>query len=555
MQMPADSGVNDALVVDAVKSGTLEQADLDTAAVNVVELILKSQTREPLKYNVEAHRDLAVQAAAESTVLLQNKDGIMPMPEGSKFAVIGAFAKTPRHQGAGSSKIEPIKLDSVYDCLSEIGADFDYADGYELESDKPDKALIAEAVKAADGKDCVFIIAGLPAPYESEGYDRTDMKMPASHNELIKAVAAANKNVVVFLLGGSPMEIVWQDEVKGILMCYLGGETIGKAIADLILGRQSPGGRLAESWPFTNEDNPSAPYFPGYRKTVEYRESIFVGYRYYDTAEKPVRFPFGYGLSYTTFEYGEPQVNKSSINDTDTITVTVYVKNTGTVRGSEVVQLYVAHKASTIFKAAQELKGFEKVYLSPGESKSVSITLDKRSFAYYNTKLADWHVESGQYELRIGASSLDIRGSITVSVKSTVDAEVPDYRESAPLYYDIKDGIGNVPDEQFAALLGRPLPKRERGKNEPFDANSTLNDIKVKFIGRVFAKKVKEKAMQALGGSAEDINVMFDRMMGDMPLRSIRMMAGEKMPPNLVDGLLSALNGRLIKGLRIMGKK
>jgi len=555
LQMPADNGVNDAKVVASVKAGTLAESDLDTAAINVTELILKSQTREHMEYDVDAHRTLAAQAAAESTVLLKNDEELMPMPGGAKFAVIGAFAKTPRHQGAGSSKIEPVKLDSVCDCLKDASIEFDYADGYHLSSDKPDETLTAEAIKAAKDKDYVYIIAGLPAPYESEGFDRESMKMPESHNKLIEKISAVNKNVVVFLLGGSPMELVWQDKVKSILMCYLGGETVGKAIADLIIGKQAPAGRLAETWPFTSKENPSAPYFPGYQKTVEYRESIYVGYRYYDTAGKPVRFPFGFGLSYTTFEYGEPKADKTSIDDTDTVTVTVEVKNTGTVAGSEVVQLYVSHKNPTIFKAAQELKGFEKVTLSPGESKTAVITLDKRAFAYYNTKIAGWHVESGEYELRIGASSRDIRGSITVNVKSTVEAEIPDYRETAPMYYDIKNGISNVPDEQFVAVLGRPLPKRFRGKNDPFDDNATFKDIQVKWIGRVFAKRVKKEAMKKMSNMADDINEMLDKMFDDMPLRSMRMMAGKDMPPNLVEGLLTALNGRLIKGLRMMGKK
>ena len=554
LQMPADNGVNDARVVDSVKNGSLSEADLDTAAINVVELILKARTREPLKYDVDAHRTLAAHAAAESTVLLKNDDDIMPMPEGAKFAVIGSFAKTPRHQGAGSSKIEPVKLDSVCDCLKEIGAEFDYADGYALDSDKPDDAQITEAIKAAEGKDYVFIVAGLPAPYESEGFDRDNMKMPASHIKLIEALAAMNKNVVVFLLGGSPMELIWEDKVKGILMCYLGGETVGKAIADMIVGKQAPGGRLAESWPFKNSENPAATYFPGYQKSVEYRESIYVGYRYYNTAEKPLRYPFGFGLSYTKFEYSEPKVNKTSIDDTETVTITLDVKNTGHAAGSDVVQLYVAHKNPTIFKAVHEIKGFEKVNLTPGESKTVSFSLDKRAFAYYNIKINDWHVESGEYELQIGASSRDIRGKVTINVKSTVEAEVPDYREKAPAYYDIKNGINNIPDEQFVALIGRPLPKRERDKNEPFDENATFRDIQVKRIGRIFAKKVKQEAMKKLSNTSDDLVRLMDRMFDEMPLRSIRMMAGKDMPPNLVDGLLTALNGRLIKGLLMMRK-
>jgi len=351
------------------------------------------------------------------------------------------------------------------------------------------------------------------------------------------------------------MELVWQDKVKGILMCYLGGETVGKAIADLILNKQQPGGKLTETWPINSTENPSSNYFPGYQKTVEYRENIFVGYRYYNTADKKVRFPFGFGLSYATFEYSDIKADKTEINDTDTVKISLVVKNTGTATASEIVQLYVAHKNPTIFKAAHELKGFEKVRLNPGEEKTVEFTLSKRAFAYYNVKISDWHVESGEYEIQIGASSRDIKGSVTINVKSTVSAEIPDYRKTAPLYYNIKDGIDNVPDEQFIAVLGRPLPKRERSKNEPFTEDSTFSDIQVKWIGRVFTKRVKKEAMAALGNSTEDIQTMMDKMFKDMPLRSMRMMAGDKIPPQLIDGLLTALNGRLIAGLKLMGKK
>jgi len=338
-------------------------------------------------------------------------------------------------------------------------------------------------------------------------------------------------------------------------MCYLGGETVGKAIADLITGRQAPGGRLAESWPYVCGDNPSAAYFPGYQKTVEYRESIYVGYRYYDTASVPVRFPFGFGLSYTTFEYGEPVVDSPQIDDTDTLTVTVSIKNTGDIGGSEVVQLYVAHENPTIFKAAQELKGFEKVFLAPGECKNVSFKLDKRAFAYYNTKLADWHVESGEYEIRISASSRDIRGSVRIRVNSTVDVSVPDYRETAPAYYDLKNGISNMPDEQFVAILGRSLPPRERDKSKPFDENATFGEISEKLIGRVFANRVKKEAAKVMAGMADDIGEMLSRMFEDMPLRSLVMVAGGKVPPKLVEGLLTALNGQVIKGVLMMGRK
>jgi len=555
LQMPADGGANDRKVVKAVKSGALSELRLDAAAINVTELILKSRDRQPFRYDVNAHRALAARAAADSAVLLKNEDNILPIPENADFALIGAFARTPRYQGAGSSKIEPVKLESAYDCLNDMGIAFHYADGYQLGSDQPDELLISEAVRAAEGKARVFIVAGLPAAYESEGFDRTGMAMPESFNRLIEAVSLVNDNVTVLLLGGSPMELVWQDRVKGIILCYLGGETVGKAIADLITGKAAPGGRLAESWPYASDDNPSAAYFPGYRKTVEYRESIFVGYRYYDTAEKPVRYPFGFGLSYTTFEYSNPKTDKQSLADTDNLTVTIDITNTGALAGCEVVQLYVAHKCPTIFKAKQELKGFEKIRLAPGETKTVSFSLGKRAFSYYNTGIADWHIETGDYELRIGASSRDIRHILPVKIRATVNAQVPDFRESAPCYYDLKAGIANVPDNEFEAILGKPPPKRDRSRADPFDENSTFGEIRANLFGRFFAKTVWKQATKALRGMDDDIVTMFADMYDDMPLRSIKMLAGDRITQEVMDGVLVALNGRVIKGLLMMSRK
>ena len=555
LQMPADSGRNDAEVVENVKNGSLDEKVLDTAATNVTELILKAQGREPFKYDVDAHRELASQAAAESTVLLRNEDKVMPMPQGASFAILGAFAKTPRYQGAGSSKIQPIKLDDTTDCLRVDGAEFAYADGYKLDSDVPDKALIKEAIEVAKDKDYAFVVVGLPPLYESEGFDRKNMKMPQSHTRLIEAVAEVSKNVVVFLLGGSPMELKWKDKVKGIMLCYLGGETVGQAISDLILGKATPGGRLAETWPAGSEDNPSDPYFPGFQKTVEYRESIFVGYRYYNTWDKPVVYPFGFGLSYTTFEYGEPAISKTEINDKETLDVAIDIKNTGGLEGSEVVQLYISHKNPTIFKAIHELKGFEKVSLKAGETKTVNFKLDKRSFAYYNTSINDWHVETGEYEIQIGASSRDVRRKISLKVSGAEDVQIPDYRKTAPTYYDTKQDLSKVPDEQFVAILGRPLPKRQSEKGDSFDYNSTLGDISAHWFGKIFTNNFKKKAMAHMGDVGEDIVVLMEHMFNDMPLRSVKMVAGDQLPPNLLDGVLAIVNGKFFRGMRLILKK
>lgn len=553
LQMPADGGNFDKLVAKAVQDGTLDEKDLDKAAINVTDLILRSLDRKPLEYDVDAHRELARQAAAESTVLLKNEGGLLPAAKDEKIAVIGGFAKAPRYQGSGSSKINPIKLDNLYDSLTEAGVAFAYADGYELGTREVNDALIVDACEVAKGQDKVFVVAGLPDEYEAEGYDRTDMHMPESHNKLIDAVTKVNPNVCVVLLCGAPVEMPWQDEVQAILLTYLGGEAGGSALADIVLGKRTPGGRLAESWPYTVADNASYNYFPGYTKSVEYRESIYVGYRYYDKAKKAVRFPFGYGLSYTKFDYGKPVLGKSAIKDTEELTVTVPIKNTGKLAGSEVVQLYVSHKKPSIFKAEQELKGFEKVTLQPGESAEVRFALDKRSFAYYNVELKDWHVESGDYEIRIGASSRDIRHKAVVAVTSTVKAAVPDYSKVAPCYYDLKNGIGDVPDAAFVALLGRGLPPRERVPGTPHTPNSTFSDITDTKFGRWLYNFAKKKA-STMFEESDDAGSMAQAMFNDAPLR-ILYMAGGRFTPSMMDGLLTMINGKFFKGLGMILKK
>lgn len=554
LQMPADGGVFDKLVEEAVENGTLDEKDLDRAAVNVVGLILRAQERKAMEYDVDAHRALARLAAAESSVLLKNDDGILPMNVGEEIAVIGAFAKTPRYQGTGSSKIQPVKLDTLYDTLTDMGVPFAYADGYDLSAREVREELIAEACETAKGKDRVFIIAGLPDEYESEGFDRKDMKMPPAHDALIEAVCAVNPNVCVVLLCGAPVEMRWHDKVKGVLLTYLGGEAGGAALADMLTGGAAPGGRLAESWPLTADDNPSAPYFPGYPKSVEYRESIYVGYRYYDKAKKDVRYPFGYGLSYTAFEYGRPTLSSHAIADTDTLTVTLKVKNTGKARGSEVVQLYVSHENPTLFKAEQELRGFEKVTLAPGESAEVSFALDKRSFAYYNTCIMDWHVETSSYEIRIGASSRDIRQSARVRVTSTVDAAIPNYRETAPCYYDLTQGIAQVPDDAFTALLGHTPPQRDRTPGTPHTPNSTFIDITDTKNGRRLYKIASKQITKQFGGSG-DLVLMAEAMFNDMPLRMMYMVMGGKFTPTRMQGLLEIIEGHFFKGLAKLIRK
>ncbi len=555
LQMPSDGGANDKLIVEAVNAGKLDVAVLDKAAVNVTDLILRSAQAKPMKYDCASHRALARKAAAESAVLLKNEDAMLPLKKGASVAVIGAFAKKPRYQGAGSSKIEPVQLDCAFDALTAAGVTFDYADGYALKSRAVDQQLIDEACAAAKGKDRVYLLAGLPEEYESEGFDRKNLDMPDSHNKLIEAVAAVNPNVCVLLICGAPVVLPWIDKVKGLLLCYLGGEAGGAAIADMITGAVLPGGRLGETWPLSLADTPAANYFPGYPKSVEYRESLFIGYRYFTTAKKAVQFPFGFGISGTTFAYSDLTLSAAAIKDTDTLTATVTVKNTGDVAADEVVQLYVSRPNTAVFRPEVELRQFARVSLKPGESKEVSLKLGKRAFAFYNAAINDWQVEGGVYEIRVGASCVDLRASATVTVTDTVGAAIPDYRETAAVYYDLSNGIGAVPDSAFVALLGRPLPPRDRKKGDPFTPNSTFSDIEETWVGRLIGKQVKKQMLgQFGGGMSDDIATMVNEMFTGTPLRFV-LMSGDPGANKILDGILTAVNGKPLKGLMMMSKK
>ncbi len=353
--------------------------------------------------------------------MLKN-EGILPLKKGSRVAFIGAFAKNPRYQGGGSSHINSFRVTGTLEAAEGM-ADITYAEGYGLEKDEIDEALVKGAVKAAKEAEVAVIFAGLPDAFESEGYDRVHMKMPNCQNHLIHEVCNVQPNVVVVLHNGSPVEMPWADEVKGILEAYLGGQAVGAAEAKILFGDANPCGKLAETVPYKLSDNPSYLNFPGDGETVEYKEGIFVGYRYYDKKEMPVRYPFGYGLSYTEFAYSNLKLDKKSMKDTDTLTVSVDVTNTGSREGKEIVQLYVADLTGSANRPVRELKNFVKVSLAPGETKTVQMELNKRSFAWYNVKLHDWYAASGTYEIQIGKSSREILLSDTVEV--TTDVTVP----------------------------------------------------------------------------------------------------------------------------------
>ena len=418
--MPGGHGTHEQMLKESLKNHELTEEQLNTAVADILQFILDAYRNKLPNAEIDREKcsELSGELAAQCAVLLKNED-ILPLKKDSKIAVIGDFAKHPRYQGSGSSHINASKTICAIETLKEKEACFLFAKGFDADTVNPDKELIQEAVKIAEASEAAVIFAGLPDAFESEGFDREHLDLPENQNALIEAVCKVQKNVIVVLHGGSPMLLPWEDQVKGILCMYLGGQEVGRAAVELLYGEKNPSGKLAETWPLRLEDTPSYLNFPGVDGIVNYREDIFIGYRYYDKKKMKVQYPFGHGLSYTSFSYSDLKTDKITITDKETLHVSCKIKNTGTCAGKEIVQLYVKDVESSVERPVRELQGFAKIYLNPGEEKEVEFTLDKRSFSYYETLISDWFVESGEFVIEIGASSRDIRLSQSIQVEGT----------------------------------------------------------------------------------------------------------------------------------------
>ncbi|MCM1305933.1 MAG: glycoside hydrolase family 3 C-terminal domain-containing protein [Firmicutes bacterium] len=544
LEMPGNKGINDRHIVAAVKNGTLSEEDLNTVALRVIKFAFerKEKIDENYSADLEAHHRIARKAAANSAVLLKNDNGALPLKKEQKIAVIGRLAKTARYQGAGSSHINATKIVSFTDALDANGTQYEYADGYKMKGEGESEHLLSNALKIAKGKDAVVVFIGLTDAFESEGYDRSRLGIPRSHNTLVEELCKVNDNVIVVLSCGAPVLVKkWRRDVKAILNLYIGGQATGEAAYDLLYGNVNPSGKLAETFPRKNKENIVSKYFPMGPRTCEYRESIYVGYRYFDKADKPVRYPFGYGLSYTKFEYSDIQLSSDSITEGTDLEVSFKIKNVGDVAGAEVAQLYVSDVESTIFRPVKELKGFKKVYLEAGEEKTVTLTLDSRAFAYYNVLIKDWHIESGDFEILVGASSRDIRLKAVVNVTSAnPDAQIPDYRESAPYYYDLKGD--EIPVEQFEAIYGDKMPDNSKFKKGELTACNSVSQCAVSPCGR-FISGVAAIGAKLISLSAENPE-MITASVKDMPLRAATAMTGGLVPEMSLYGLVDMVNGR-----------
>ena len=553
LEMPGSGGLNDAIVAEAVRSGTLSESDVDKAAARVIELVQKAEAarRPGFKADLDANHRLASEIAEQSMVLLKNEGLVLPLSETEDIAVIGAMAKEVRYQGTGSSEINPTRLEIAYEELCKTaGRTLPYAAGYKTDKDGADRALMDEAVAAAKRADKVVLFIGLPKLFESEGFDRVDMRIPENQRALAEALASAGRPLIVVLCNGSPAEMPWIDKADGALEAYLGGQAGGSAIARLLYGKANPCGKLAETFPLKLEDNPSYNYFPGSPAQVQYREGLYVGYRYYDSAEKDVLFPFGFGLSYTKFEYSGLKVSKTEISEGEKIVVGCVVTNAGSRAGREIVQLYVHDVESAVYRPEQELKGFVKLSLRPGESKRAEFSLNKRAFAFYDVGMKDWAVESGDFELRIGASSRDIRLKTVINVDSEhKPALSEELKSDLSEYYRPPKSPAIFSDKAFSALYGKaPLPPKPI---KPFDKNSPVSDLRCSFFGRAFVKLAIGAAHKRFGDSQDETTwMMTRRSIEQNSLRAIVLNSGGKdINFVMMNGIIDLANGKVFRGL------
>ena len=533
LNMPGGSGYMNWAALEAVKNGELDEGFIDLAVERILRLVEQSAGVEKCEVDFDAHHILAKEIATEGAVLLKNDDNLLPLSE-SDCVIIGSMAKNLRYQGSGSSHINPTKLSSVCDAMPNAA----FCDAGN-DVGEVNEAEITRAVTAAKQHRVAVLVIGLPDSYESEAFDREHMRMPDGYVALCEAVVAANPNTVVVLFGGSVMEIPFVDKVKAILYMGLPGQAGGEAVADILLGRANPSGKLTESWPVSYDDVISSDTFSV--RDPEYREGIYVGYRYYDKAGKTVRYPFGHGLSYTKFEYSDLKIDGRE--------VTLSVKNIGGLDGAEVIQLYVAPKTNGIFRPERELRGFEKLALAAGESREVRFVLDDRSFAVWSD---GWKIPEGEYVIEVGSSSRDIRlcESIFVSGEE-VKSDCPD-----TWYHTLR---GTPTREEWEKLMGHSVPVSRKPKRGEFTMdNSCLEMKKYSLMMKIQYLVTKSIISKGIDGKKDMSNPTYKMMITsavDCPMRSAVINSGGMMGESLARGMVLMANGKFFKGIAAMMKK
>lgn len=543
LEMPTTGGDSPEQLIKAIYEGRISEDMVDRRVDELLDVVLKVHKGiAPYKgkrFDVDAHHALAMKASQESVVLLKNEDNILPLAPKTKVAVIEDFAETPRYQGAGSSVVNPTKLDSTMGVIQDFPLEVvGFEKGYPRVG-PGDTALQAAAVELAKKADVVLLYLGLDEISESEGLDRSHMRLPQSQIDLLTAVAAANPKVVIVMSAGSAVEMPWLGQCKGLVHGYLCGQAGASAVLKVLTGQVNPSGKLNESYPVKYEDVSSSPYFPAKERSVEYREGLYVGYRYFETANVPVTFPFGFGLSYTTFEYNDLKVTDQAASFT--------ITNTGKMDGAEVAQLYVHAKNPTVYRPAKELKGFAKVFLKAAESKTVTIPLDDKAFRYWNSKTNQWEIDGGEYDILIGASVADIRLTGTIAVKGT-DAPLPYALADLPSY--AKGEIKAVGDAEFTKLLGFAIPDgRWTGRLQMNDAICQLyyaKSLKARLVYKIMTGMLNKSIKRG----KPDLNIIF---VYNMPFRAIGKMAGGAVSQEMCQAIVGIVNGHAIAFFKNVG--
>lgn len=541
LEMPSTGKMGMRQIRDAVRQGRLDEKLLDQRVDELLQVIF--DTKDAVEkgknhpFDVKEHHEMAHRAAAESIVLLKNRDGILPLAEGTKVALIGDFAETPRYQGAGSSLVNPSR--SPESILSEIESYplsvVGFASGYHRNK-KTDSKCVEEAVALAKKADVVLLCVGLDEISESEGLDRVHMKMPKAQEELVEAVASVNPNTVILLSAGSVIEMPWEEKAAAILHGYLGGQAGASAMLDVLCGKICPSGKLNETYPMVLEDTASMLYYPAKERSSEYREGLYIGYRYFDTKGIPVRYPFGFGLSYTTFAYQNLEITEEGVSFT--------IANTGSCDGAEVAQLYVGHDRKVIFGPKKELKGFVKVFLKQGERKKVCIPFDDKTFRYYNVRTQNWETEGGCYQIYIGASVTDVRlrGE---TMRASTDAPVPFDPKRIPSY--VSGNVTKVTEEEFTYLYGKKLPQAawdvtgKLGVNDAICQMYYAKSYLARFICFIL-RKIKETSEKK---GTPNLNILF---IYNMPFRGLSKMTGGAINEGMTEALVEIVNGRGLVG-------
>ena len=540
LEMPGTGDDSPTQLYQAVKDGRITEAEIDARVDELLALVFDVSLAEKPEADLEAQHLIALEAAEKSIVLLKNEGNILPLKREMKIALIGDFAEVPRYQGAGSSLVNSYKVSVTTRLIQEAFPDAEnFMPGFTRE-DKWDDAMAAAAVKIAGEADIALLYLGLPEVFESEGLDRPHMRIPDNQIRLLEAVEKANPNTVVVFSGGSAVEMPWLSHCRALVWAGLGGQASAEAVLKVLTGEVNPGGKLTETFPMTYEDLPVSHYYPGAQKTSEYRENLFVGYRYTETADCPVTFPFGHGLSYTTFTYDNRKADRDE--------VTFEIPNAGTVDGDEVAQVYVAFPDSKIMRPARELKGFARVSLKAGETRQVTVRLDDKAFRYFNVGTNSWEIESGTYEILVGASVRDIRLKAAVEIQGT-DAEIP---ETAKADFLTVGELSGVPDAAFSALIGRDIPESSYG--ETFSINDPLDQLgRAKNpIARLVFRVMDSRRKKSLAAGKPDLNILF---MFNMPFRGTAKMTGGMITMKMADAIVFMVNGHWHRGLgRLIGR-